>query len=64
MYDGREINGFTYTRRYDQHSVDHLLETLLSLIKFSGQGFGRVTRSLQFKRSSHAGFMDRVDAGE
>lgn len=64
MYNGREISGFTYTRRFDQHRVDHLVESLLSLTKFGGQGFGRVARSTQFRRSSHAGFVDRVDAGK
>lgn len=63
-YNGREITGFTYARRFDQHSVNHLLETLLSLIKFGGQGFGRIARSSQFQRSNHAGFVHRVQAGK
>ena len=44
--------------------MDHLLETLLSLVKFGGQGFGRVARGSPFKTSNHPGLIERIDAGE
>ncbi|KAF8588312.1 hypothetical protein K439DRAFT_1629769 [Ramaria rubella] len=61
-YNNYEIAGFTYENRFDQHRLDHILETLLSLAKFGGQGFGRIARSSQVRKSNHQGFLERVDA--
>lgn len=57
---GREISGFLYERPYDQRFVNYLLETLLSVVSFGGQGFTKATRTSAIKRSHHTGLVQRV----
>ena len=57
---GREIPGFLYERPFDQSIVNHLLETLLSMVTFGGQGFAKAARTSSIKRSYHSGLMQRV----
>ncbi|KAJ7755024.1 Dopey, N-terminal-domain-containing protein [Mycena maculata] len=59
---GRELQGFLYERPFDQRYVNHLLEMLLSIIRFGGQGFAKTTRSTSIKRSHHSGLMQRVES--
>ncbi|KAF8633541.1 hypothetical protein AX15_001344 [Amanita polypyramis BW_CC] len=60
---GRHIPGFYYERPFDQRYTNYLLDTLLSIIRFGGQGFIKTTRSASIKRSYHAGLVQRVDSG-
>ena len=57
---GKELPGFLYERPFDQSIVNHLLETLLSVITFGGQGFAKAARTSSIKRSHHPGLAQRV----
>lgn len=59
---GKEIQGFLYERPFDQRYTHHLLEMLISVIRFGGQGFAKAARSVAVKRSQHAGLVQRVEA--
>ncbi|KAJ7269339.1 Dopey, N-terminal-domain-containing protein [Mycena haematopus] len=58
---GRELHGFIYERPFDQRYTNHLLEMLLSIIRFGGQGFAKTARSTSIKRSYHTGLIQRVE---
>ncbi|CAA7265849.1 unnamed protein product [Cyclocybe aegerita] len=57
---GRELPGFSYERAFDQRIMNHLLETLLSIVSFGGQGFTKAARTSSIKRSHHIGLLQRV----
>ncbi|KAF9486392.1 hypothetical protein BDN70DRAFT_822033, partial [Pholiota conissans] len=57
---GRELPGFQYERPFDQHITHHLLEILLSIVNFGGQGFAKAARTTPIKRSQHSGLILRV----
>ncbi|KAF7302659.1 Dopey-N domain-containing protein [Mycena chlorophos] len=59
---GKELQGFVYERPFDQRYVNHLLDMLLSIIRFGGQGFAKTARGTSIKRSHHAGLVHRVDS--
>ncbi|KAG2350958.1 hypothetical protein BDR05DRAFT_955104 [Suillus weaverae] len=48
---GKEIRGFVYERSFDQRYVAHLLEILLSIVQFGGQGFSKSARGTFLRRS-------------
>ncbi|KAJ7750196.1 Dopey, N-terminal-domain-containing protein [Mycena metata] len=58
---GRELHGFLYERPFDQRYTNHLLEMLLSIIRFGGQGFAKTACGTSIKRSHHAGLIQRVE---
>ncbi|KAJ7897279.1 Dopey, N-terminal-domain-containing protein [Mycena olivaceomarginata] len=58
---GRELHGFLYERPFDQRYTHHLLEMLLSIIRFGGQGFAKTARSTSIKRSHHTALIQRVE---
>lgn len=60
---GKELQGFSYERPFDQRYINHLLDMLLSIIRFGGQGFAKTARSMPIRRSHHDGLVQRVDAG-
>ncbi|KAF8963955.1 Dopey, N-terminal-domain-containing protein [Flammula alnicola] len=57
---GRELPGFQYERPFDQRIINHLLDTLLSIVNFGGQGFAKAARTTSIKRSHHSGLAQRV----
>ncbi|KAH8099733.1 Dopey, N-terminal-domain-containing protein [Cristinia sonorae] len=59
-HNGRSIQGFRYERPFDQRYTSHLLESLLSVVKFGGQGFSKIARSTVVTRTSHSGLLDRL----
>ncbi|KIJ53578.1 hypothetical protein M422DRAFT_73885 [Sphaerobolus stellatus SS14] len=61
-YDGHEVTGLFYQRPFDQHRMDHLLQALLSFIKIGGQGFSRIARNTQYRKSVYPGFIERIDS--
>lgn len=61
---GKELQGFLYERPFDQRYTNHLLEMLLSIIRFGGQGFAKTARSTSIKRSHHTGLIQRVESGK
>ncbi|KAF5384809.1 hypothetical protein D9615_001099 [Tricholomella constricta] len=60
---GRELQIFLYERPFDQRYTNHLLDMLLSIIRFGGQGFAKTARSTPIQRSHHPGLVQRVEAG-
>ena len=60
---GKELSGFLYERSFDQRYIHHLLETLLSVVRFGGQGFAKTARSTAVRRTLHGGLLERIDAG-
>ncbi|KAG6813245.1 hypothetical protein H0H92_012882 [Tricholoma furcatifolium] len=59
----RELQTFLYERPFDQRYTNHLLDLLLSIIRFGGQGFAKTARSTPIRRSHHAGLVQRVESG-
>ncbi|KIY73422.1 hypothetical protein CYLTODRAFT_365976 [Cylindrobasidium torrendii FP15055 ss-10] len=57
----KELQGFYYERAFDQRYIYHILEMLLSVVRFGGQGFAKTARSTPVKRSQHAGLVERVE---
>ncbi|KAI0660570.1 Dopey, N-terminal-domain-containing protein [Cubamyces menziesii] len=59
---GKQLQGFSYERPFDQRYVNYLLETLLSVAKFGGQGFSKVARSTPISRSIYSGLLQRLQS--
>ncbi|KAF9011155.1 Dopey, N-terminal-domain-containing protein [Cyathus striatus] len=59
---GRELQGLLYERPFDQHYINYILDLLLHIVRFGGQGFVKTARSSPIKRSHHPGLIQRVDA--
>ncbi|KAI0375501.1 hypothetical protein BV20DRAFT_986250 [Pilatotrama ljubarskyi] len=59
---GKQLQGFTYERPFDQRYVNYLLETLLSVVKFGGQGFSKVARSTAIGRSLYGNLLQRLQS--
>ena len=62
--NGKQLQGYSYERPFDQTYVNHLLETLLSVVKFGGQGFGKTARTSLVRRCQHSGFVERIQSGK
>lgn len=62
-YNGRQVQGFYYERPFDQRYFTHLLETLLSVVKFGGQGFSKITRGTVLSRSANIDLLERLQTG-
>lgn len=58
---GKELPGFLYERSFDQRYVNHLLETLLAVVRFGGQGFAKTARTTTIRRTQHSGLLQRVE---
>ncbi|RPD65070.1 hypothetical protein L227DRAFT_519769 [Lentinus tigrinus ALCF2SS1-6] len=59
---GKQLQGFAYDRPFDQRYVNYLLETLLSVVKFGGQGFSKVARSTPISRSLYSNLLQRLQS--
>jgi len=57
----RELQDFTYDAPMNQRLINHLLDTLLSVVRFGGQGFVKVANSTPIRRSLHSGLVRRVE---
>ncbi|KAG2744495.1 hypothetical protein P692DRAFT_20837634 [Suillus brevipes Sb2] len=57
---GKEIRGFVYERSFDQRYVAHLLEILLSIVQFGGQGFSKSARGTFLRRSHDHVLLQRL----
>ena len=60
VVNGREIQGFTYDKRFDQHRIVYLLDVLLQVARYGGQNFNRVISSTYVSRSSSPKLMERI----
>jgi hypothetical protein len=58
----KELQGFLYERPFDQRYVNHLLEVLLSVARFGGQGFAKIARATAIRRSHHAVLIQRAES--
>ncbi|KAI0031253.1 Dopey, N-terminal-domain-containing protein [Vararia minispora EC-137] len=59
--NGKELRDFSYERPHDQAYLKYVLETMLSVVRFGGQGFGKTTRTTHINRSHHTGLVQRVE---
>ena len=59
---GKQLQGYMYERPFDQRYVNYLLETLLSIVKFGGQGFSKVARSTPINRSLYSNLLQRMQS--
>lgn len=59
--NGKQLQGFLYARPVDQRYMSHLLEILLSVVRFGGQGFMKTVRGTPVQRSLSPQFKQRVD---
>ncbi|KAI0830814.1 Dopey, N-terminal-domain-containing protein [Trametes gibbosa] len=58
--NGKQLQGFVYDRPFDQRYVNYLLETLLSVVKFGGQGFSKIARTTPISRSLYSNLLQRL----
>ncbi|KAG9123031.1 hypothetical protein FRC07_000333 [Ceratobasidium sp. 392] len=61
-FNGRDTRGYIYERPIDQRRFIYILETLLSVVRYGGQGFGRVARTTIVQRTLYPGLMARAEA--
>jgi hypothetical protein len=59
----KELQGFVYDRPFDQRYLNHLLEVLLSIVRFGGQGFAKAVKTTSFRRSPHSDLIKRIESG-
>ncbi|EIN14374.1 hypothetical protein PUNSTDRAFT_140678 [Punctularia strigosozonata HHB-11173 SS5] len=59
--NGRELPTYRYEDSMDQRYIHHLLEILLSVVRFGGQGFTKTTRSTPARRTSYPELGKRLD---
>ena len=57
---GKQLQGFVYERPFDQHYVNYLLESLLSVVKFGGQGFSKIARNTPITRTLYSNLLQRL----
>jgi hypothetical protein len=62
--NGKQLQSFSYERPFDHTYVNHLLETLLSVVKFGGQGFGKIARTSSVRKSHSSELVERIISGE
>ena len=62
--NGKELQIFVYERQFDQRYISHLLDLLLTITRFGGQGFAKTAGSTPIRRSYHAGLVERVETGD
>ena len=54
---------FSYERPFDINRMSYLVETMLALVHFGGQGLGRVARMTPIKKAHHPELVSRARAG-
>ncbi|TDL20873.1 hypothetical protein BD410DRAFT_899170 [Rickenella mellea] len=57
---GRGIRVYSYKRTFDQRQIHCMLDILLHVVRFGGQGIGRVAATTTIERSASADLIDRV----
>jgi hypothetical protein len=61
---GRELQLFHYERPFDQRYISHLLDVLLSVVRFGGQGFAKTAHNTPIKRSYQSDLVQKVEASK
>jgi hypothetical protein len=64
MYQGREVRGYVYEKPFDQNQIYHILESLLSVIRFGGAGFSKVATGTVLSNSKKGLLITRAAEGE
>ncbi|KDQ63058.1 hypothetical protein JAAARDRAFT_53285 [Jaapia argillacea MUCL 33604] len=59
--NGRELQSFCYDCPFDQSYVNHVLEILLAVARFGGQGFVKTARGNLISRAQHTGLVERAE---
>ncbi|KAG6336234.1 hypothetical protein ID866_2853 [Astraeus odoratus] len=59
---GKEVQGYVYERAFDQRYVHHLLDVLLAVVQFGGQGFAKAARNSPLNRSNYKPLVHRLEA--
>ncbi|KAH7886231.1 Dopey, N-terminal-domain-containing protein [Phlebopus sp. FC_14] len=59
---GKEIRGYVYEQSFDQRYVHHVLEILLSIVQFGGQGFARIARTTPLKHTHYQALIQRFES--
>lgn len=59
--NGKQIPGYVYEHPVDQQCTSHLLEVLLAVARFGGQGFMKTARSTAIQRSLSTDLKQRAD---
>jgi hypothetical protein len=57
----KEIPGFLYEQQFDLRYTNHIMETLLSVIRFGGQGFVKTVKGSLIKRANHPDLVQRSE---
>jgi hypothetical protein len=60
---GKLISALHYERPFNQRYANYLLDTLLSIIRFGGQGFVKIARSAAVMQSLHISLVQRLGSG-
>ncbi|KAL1738627.1 hypothetical protein HDZ31DRAFT_78212, partial [Schizophyllum fasciatum] len=58
---GKELQSFMYERPFDQRYVHHLLELLVGVMRFGGQGFAKTIRTTPVRRTPNAELIERLE---
>ncbi|KAI5833359.1 hypothetical protein K523DRAFT_343112 [Schizophyllum commune Tattone D] len=58
---GKELQSFMYERPFDQRYIQHLLDLLLSVMRFGGQGFAKTVRTTPVRRTPNADLIARLE---
>jgi hypothetical protein len=53
-----------YCRPFDQARIQHVLENLLSVVRFGGQGFTRVAKGSETRQTPDEALRKRLEAGK
>jgi len=61
--DGVRVPVLVYGRAFDQAQVHHVLDNLLALARFGGQGFVRIAKGSWLKHTLDPALRERVIAG-
>ncbi|KIY52670.1 hypothetical protein FISHEDRAFT_69486 [Fistulina hepatica ATCC 64428] len=60
--NGKELQNFVYERPFDERYTNHLLDLLVCILRFGGQGVAKTMRVTSSKRTNHAGLIQRIEA--
>lgn len=59
---GKDIQGFTYLRAFDLRYIHHILDLLLVVVRFGGQGFARMSQNTLISKSCHPTLVSRIQS--
>jgi hypothetical protein len=63
-FDGKQVPAFEYNRPFNQRYIIHVMGTLLSVVKFGGQGLTKLAKSTPISRSPSVAVQERARMSE